>query len=277
MSSATENDTGTRDAIVRCKSCGWWLLDVLRTLPLWHGGWEAADVEAGRPEADDRRAGRKHRRWRGRRRSEGGRAAPDGQEHRLHWISEWRDLEDDQCHGSQPSWQCQTDDQKSLSIGALEFDPTDASNQTLVAGIGIFSNINAAQPTPKSGAFLMDLTSGNVSPANMAEAVIPEAAPAPEAVGTRWRAMEVTEGDRIPDFEGPQFYSADKRHILIRSAPGPDANGLYKFFISTHRGATQAKFAITEKNQPLQVPGDFRADGRRCFPRRPVGFSSCIT
>jgi hypothetical protein len=35
-----------------------------------------------------------------------------------------------------PNWVRQTDAQQSLSIGALEFDPTDASNQTLVAGIG---------------------------------------------------------------------------------------------------------------------------------------------
>jgi|GEM_PF-886462 len=38
-----------------------------------------------------------------------------------------------------PNWVQQTDNQESLSIGALEFDPTDASRQTLVAGIGRFS------------------------------------------------------------------------------------------------------------------------------------------
>lgn len=39
-----------------------------------------------------------------------------------------------------PSWQRLTDFQDSLSIGALEFDPTDPSRQTLVAGIGRFSS-----------------------------------------------------------------------------------------------------------------------------------------
>lgn len=39
-----------------------------------------------------------------------------------------------------PNWTQQTDFAQSLSIGALEFDPTDASNQTLVAGIGRFSS-----------------------------------------------------------------------------------------------------------------------------------------
>jgi hypothetical protein len=35
----------------------------------------------------------------------------------------------------------QTDGQNSLSIGALEFDPTDASHQTLAAGVGRFSSL----------------------------------------------------------------------------------------------------------------------------------------
>jgi hypothetical protein len=39
-----------------------------------------------------------------------------------------------------PTWMLQTESQRSLSIGALEFDPTDATRQTLVAGIGRFSS-----------------------------------------------------------------------------------------------------------------------------------------
>jgi hypothetical protein len=39
-----------------------------------------------------------------------------------------------------PTWVQQTDPQLSLSIGALEFDPTDATRQTLIAGIGRFSS-----------------------------------------------------------------------------------------------------------------------------------------
>ena len=41
-----------------------------------------------------------------------------------------------------PTWEHQTDYQDSLSIGALEFDPTDASHQTLVAGSGRFSSLS---------------------------------------------------------------------------------------------------------------------------------------
>ncbi|HEV3114979.1 MAG TPA: hypothetical protein VGY99_31215 [Candidatus Binataceae bacterium] len=38
-----------------------------------------------------------------------------------------------------PHWTPQTDNQKSLSIGALKFDPTDKKGNTLIAGIGRFS------------------------------------------------------------------------------------------------------------------------------------------
>ena len=40
-----------------------------------------------------------------------------------------------------PTWQHETDDTKSMSIGALAFDPTDPSHQTLVAGVGRFSSL----------------------------------------------------------------------------------------------------------------------------------------
>jgi hypothetical protein len=114
----------------------------------------------------------------------------------------------------------------------------------------------AAQPATKSGAVLMDLTSGGVSPVNPAEGAVPGIAPAPEAAGTKWRAMEVTGDDRIPDFQGPQFYSADKRHVLVRSAPGPDANGLYKFLVYD-RGTKQrvGQFSSHQAVMPFFVAG----------------------
>ena len=40
-----------------------------------------------------------------------------------------------------PQWVVLTDTQASLSIGALEFDPTDSGAQTLVAGVGRFSSL----------------------------------------------------------------------------------------------------------------------------------------
>src|SRR5439155_15150405 len=39
-----------------------------------------------------------------------------------------------------PTWTPLTDQQGSLSMGALKFDPTDATNNTLVAGVGTFSS-----------------------------------------------------------------------------------------------------------------------------------------
>jgi hypothetical protein len=42
----------------------------------------------------------------------------------------------DNATAAAPSWTAQTDSQLSLSIGALDLDPTDASHNTLVAGLG---------------------------------------------------------------------------------------------------------------------------------------------
>ncbi|MDB5386640.1 MAG: sodium/calcium exchanger 1, partial [Planctomycetaceae bacterium] len=59
-----------------------------------------------------------------------------------------------------PTWTPLTDNQSSLSIGALEFDPTDATRQTLVAGlaqISSFSNIGG----PRNG--LLRTTNGGTS------------------------------------------------------------------------------------------------------------------
>lgn len=39
-----------------------------------------------------------------------------------------------------PTWTVLADDAESLSIGAIEFDPTDATNRTLLAGVGRFSS-----------------------------------------------------------------------------------------------------------------------------------------
>ncbi len=50
----------------------------------------------------------------------------------------------DNATASSPTWAHQTDAQGSLSIGALEFDPTDATHQTLVAGTGRYSSFGVA-------------------------------------------------------------------------------------------------------------------------------------
>lgn len=53
----------------------------------------------------------------------------------------WRSIN---ATASDPSWTRLTDGQQSLSIGALDIDPTDGSAQTLVAGIGRFSSYGGA-------------------------------------------------------------------------------------------------------------------------------------
>ncbi len=45
-----------------------------------------------------------------------------------------------------PSWTPLTDSLPSMAIGALEFDPTDATNNTLVAGIGLYSSFGRVGP-----------------------------------------------------------------------------------------------------------------------------------
>jgi photosystem II stability/assembly factor-like uncharacterized protein len=47
-----------------------------------------------------------------------------------------------------PLWVPLTDDQSSLSIGDLQFDPADASSQTLIAGTGHFSAFRRTQADP---------------------------------------------------------------------------------------------------------------------------------
>ncbi len=48
----------------------------------------------------------------------------------------------DNATSASPTWTPLTDDQNSLSIGALELDPTDATNNTLIAGMGRFSSFS---------------------------------------------------------------------------------------------------------------------------------------
>jgi hypothetical protein len=62
----------------------------------------------------------------------------------------------------------------------------------------------AAEPQTSSGAFLMDLTSGAMSPVQPQQVVI---APAR-------RALDLSAAERLPDVSGPQFLSADGDHVL---------------------------------------------------------------
>ena len=67
----------------------------------------------------------------------------------------------DDALAASPTWVAQTDQQNTLSIGALEFDATDPSNQTLVAGIGRFSNIGGG--AGGTGAGILRTTDGGTT------------------------------------------------------------------------------------------------------------------
>jgi photosystem II stability/assembly factor-like uncharacterized protein len=68
---------------------------------------------------------------------------------------------------ARPTWEQLTDAQRSLSVGALEFDPTDSTHRTLVAGSGRFSSLSriggsliGLLRTTDSGATWMTLDAG---------------------------------------------------------------------------------------------------------------------
>jgi hypothetical protein len=109
-----------------------------------------------------------------------------------------------------PRWEHQTDSQRSLSIGALEFDPTDATNQTLVAGTGCFSSYGTCGVGPagllrttNSGAswiavdgkgLLKGLNISGVAPRGAVIVISVNAADDPENAGI-WRS---TKGSPLP-------------------------------------------------------------------------------
>ena len=66
-----------------------------------------------------------------------------------------------------PTWTSLIDDLPSLSIGAMEMDPTDASNQTLLAGIGHFSSFSFRPGGPFIG--LLRTTDGGTSWTNIGQ------------------------------------------------------------------------------------------------------------
>ena len=67
-----------------------------------------------------------------------------------------------------PTWQRQTDFQTSLTMGALEFDPTDSTSQTLIAGMGASSSFGVGGAltgllrTTNGGATWTAITGGGV-------------------------------------------------------------------------------------------------------------------
>ena len=136
-------------------------------------------------------------------------------------------------------------------------------------------SLAAPQVGGRSGAFVMDLASGDVSALNAPEVLAPTAALGPGAgggSGEKWQPVEVSGSDRIPQFMGPQFYSEDKRHILVQEQ-GPDDEGVYKLAVynrasreregrlTTHRPAVPfvvTKDGVVFESTPALIGGQRR-------------------
>ncbi|MEM7350780.1 MAG: RTX toxin, partial [Acidobacteriota bacterium] len=67
----------------------------------------------------------------------------------------------DNATATSPTWVRQTDLQRSLSIGALALDPSDATHNTLIAGVGIFSSLGFDKGGDRSG--LLRTTNGGAT------------------------------------------------------------------------------------------------------------------
>jgi hypothetical protein len=107
----------------------------------------------------------------------------------------------------------------------------------------------------RGGAFTIDLGSGSVAAPTAGEAAVVGQGPA-DADGSKWRAVEVTGDDVIAGFQGPQFYSVDKRDILVRATPTPDAKGVYSLIVYD-RGTKQSvgRFTSHHAVMPFYVAG----------------------
>jgi len=159
-----------------------------------------------------------------------------------------------------PTWQHQTDRAESLSIGVLQFDPTDSSHRTLVAGVGRFSSFgrddgggrigllrttNGASWTPiDGGGTLRGLNVSGVAPrgnvlvlsANRADVAANVGVWRSPDDGATWARISGTAGSGLP--AGPSFDLAGDPSNAARLYTNGGTQGIY---LSTDTGATWTK------------------------------------
>ncbi len=160
-----------------------------------------------------------------------------------------------------PTWDCQTDHQKSLSIGALEFDPTDTTNRTLVAGTGCFSSFGSCGGDARSGLLrttddgatwtaidggetLNGLNISGVAPRGSTIVISVNAADDPRRSGVwrssntggSWTQVSGGSGTGLPG--GPSYDLASDPSDPSRLFTNAGTQGLYR---STDTGATWSK------------------------------------
>jgi hypothetical protein len=151
-----------------------------------------------------------------------------------------------------PTWQNQTDVEKSLSVGALEFDPTDAAAQTLVAGTGHFSSFlreggalvgllrttnGGASWTLIAGGALNGLNISGVAPRGSTIVISANTGIWRSTdTGTTWTQISGSAGTGLP--AGLSFRLVGDPTNSARLFTNAGTNGLYR---STDTGATWTK------------------------------------
>jgi hypothetical protein len=162
-----------------------------------------------------------------------------------------------------PVWRPLTDGQASLSIGALEFDPIDATHYTLVAGIGRFSSLGrqggalsgilrttdaGANWSPLGADALAGLNIAAVAPHGATIVIAVNEAVLPSKVGiwrsinagANWAKISGTTGSNLPT--GPSFDLATRRSdasVLFTNA------GTAGIFRSDNAGESWKKVSTT--------------------------------
>ena len=173
-----------------------------------------------------------------------------------------------------PSWQRQTDSHQSLSIGALEFDPTDASHQTLVAGIGRFSSLGAGGArtgllrTANGGTSWQAIDGGgsivglNISGVAPRGATIVVSANTADSSGRQgiWRStdtgatwVQVSGGPGTGLATGASYDLASDPSNPARLFTNAGGNGLFR---SSDTGATWAKVSNSSIDATLSLAGN---------------------
>ncbi|MBX9585086.1 MAG: hypothetical protein K2X87_32675, partial [Gemmataceae bacterium] len=180
-----------------------------------------------------------------------------------------------------PTWKRLTHDHPSLSVGALEFDPTDPAHQTLVAGAGRFSSFLRAGgaragllrttdgggtwTTLDGGGALVGLNVSGVAPrwktivlsANDADDPTKTGVWRSTDAGATWKQVSGAAGTGLPagrssDLAGSH---ADPNRLFTHSGSTAATVGVYR---STDAGATWAKVSSPAVDARLATAGNVK-------------------
>lgn len=176
-----------------------------------------------------------------------------------------------------PAWERQTDGQGSQSIGAIEFDPTDSTNRTLVAGNGRFSsfgrdggalsgllrttNGGTTWTTINGSGTLNDLNISGVAPRGATIIISVDDANSFERVGiwrstntgSSWEQISGGNGTGLPSGQSADIASDPSNRDLLFTNAGE--NGLYR---STNAGATWAKVSNAAMDALIANSGNIK-------------------